>query len=324
VKRGLLVAAVAVGASLASAARAQSIWDVVRDPRVGVAARLLRDAELHRAPPGMPRGLDPKIDALLDQQTAVIFELRGGAELPGVEPALFLGDLLIGARSGREAEGRRLLLHALERAPDHPLANRAWFAVAIASNVLGDPAMELRAYSRALEVEWDEEARSRIHLNRGETRMLSGDLSGAQRDYETSLTETSSSEGWALAHWGLAVCFARQGDLPAALGHAGQAASLRFPGLGDRQMLAIELPGVFFTPEHEIFYYRALGLLALARDLPPVDAEPLYARAVADWDEYLGPARAAREPWVGAAEQQRAYTARQLERARAAARKARH
>jgi tetratricopeptide (TPR) repeat protein len=317
----LRIAAVALTLGTAAAA-SPPVWDAVREPGLAQADEALRIGEAARAPRHVPRGLDPKIDALLDHQAAVLIEMaRGTTKTP--ELAFLYGDSLLGARAGRESEARDVLLATLQEFPDHPQAAHAWFGVAIASNLLGDPEQELAAYDRALELEWNVEARSRVHLNRAETRMLTGWLDGARRDYETSLALTTSSEGYALAEWGLAVCLARDGNLPAALDHAGRAAALQFPGPGDRRFSAVELPGVFFTPEHEIHYYRALGLMALARGFTGMDAVIAYEEALGHWDEYLLHARSTQERWVLGAEQQRAYCHRRLEVARRDARRLR-
>jgi tetratricopeptide (TPR) repeat protein len=298
-----------------TAAAGPSFWDVVREPALARADQALRVASRSRAPREVPHGFDATLDALLDLRAAMLVELAGGRALPGTDLLFFLGDALIGARAGREAEGRALLLAALAARPDHPLAARAWFAVALASNLLRDGPGELLAYDRALEREWNPEMQARIHLNRGETRMLEGNLAGARRDYETSLALATSSEGYALAHWGLAVALSREGDLPSALEHAHRAASLSFPGPEERTLWAIDLPGVFFTPAHEVHTYRALGLMALAQRAPAAEAAPLYERALGEWDAYLAAAGRTDAPWLEAAEHQRQWCRSRLERA---------
>jgi tetratricopeptide (TPR) repeat protein len=294
-----------------------SIWDRVRDERVDLAYRVLRTADQARTSvPGA--GFDPLADQVLSLQAAVLIELAEGQHLPGKELRFLYGDSLIWAHAGREETGRRILLELLREDPQHPLAGRALFAIAIASSWLEDRAQEDAAYTRALEVEWDPEKRSRIYLNRGETRMLAGDLDAARLDYERSLSFTHTSEGYALAEWGLAVALSRAGDLPRALQHASRAVALNFPGARGRTLHAIDLPGVFFSPVHEIHYYRALGAMAEAegRGLEAAEVVSHYERALDEWDEYLRRARARKDPWVVTAQQQRGWCQSRLDRAR--------
>src|SRR5437762_433811 len=76
---------------------------------------------------------------------------------------------------------------------------------------------------------------------------------------------------------------------------------------------AIDLSSVFFTPPHEIFYYRALGDMAAAEHAEASrDRKAALLRAVDLWDEYLSQARPNGDRWVQNAEQLRKWCARRL------------
>ena len=237
-------------------------------------------------------------DGMLSLRAATMLELAGGASLPNGELRLFLGESLIQANAGREADGRRILLDELARSPSSPDAANAWFLIAIASNRLRDFQEEKRAYDHALALEWDVEQRAKIYMNRGETKMALGDLRAARVDYERALSSSNDSEIFALANWGLGVALSRDNELSQALERVGKASALKFEVDG-REVTAIDLPMVYFTPDYEIHYYRALGDMALAqvaRD--PEQAFQSLKSAASLLRLYLAGARPAGDKWI--------------------------
>lgn len=286
-------------------------WDRVRDPAAARVDRALTLAVRARTPTDIPTEALPAFDALLSLRAATVLEMQGGGALPSPEVWFFLGDALVAANRGRDEDGRALLVRALEAAPDSPEAATAWFDVAIASNRLHDFEAERRAYGEALRLQWDRDKRAGIYLNRGESNMSLKDLHAARRDYLMALSLASDSEIHALAAWGLAVALARDDDLPDALSYAFDAVSMQFRGADGSPITALELPGVFFTPDYEISYYRAIAAMAIAdREKAQSLKRAAWERAMSLWDEYLNAARHRDDPWLDNAEHQRRYCER--------------
>jgi len=290
---------------VASTGRAVSIWDGARDPRTARVSRVLIEAERARQPREF--SLDtlaslPLFDGQLAMHAALILQEAGGEALGDPDVDYFLGDCLVVENRGRaeDAEGRRLLLRALVAAPDSPRAAHAWFQIAIASDRLGDFKETRRAYTEALRVEWDKNHRAAIYMNRGEAAMALGELREAQSDFETALVLADDSEVHALAAWDLAVTLSRQEDLPDALRRAWEAWQYRFRDLQGNVINALDLPTVSFTPDYNLFYYRALGNMAAAEHAENAEArKDRLELAMADLRRYLMEARPARDRWIG-------------------------
>jgi tetratricopeptide (TPR) repeat protein len=235
-----------------------------------------------------------------------------------------LGESLIAANAGRDAEGRAILLGELARRPNSPVATHAWFSVAIASNRMRQFDQELNAYDRALEREYDPDQRARIYMNRGEAKMSIGDLAAARDDYQLALSSSSDSEVFALANWGLGVALARDNELAQALEHVRTAAGIKFR-IEDEEVLAIDLPSVFYTPPYEIFYYRALLAMAEAeKGAQPEDAIASLDRATLLFRQYLTDGRAASDRWVQNVERYLVWCERRRTRIARAAQAAGH
>lgn len=291
-----------------SAAHA-NLWDAARNPRAARAEELLMRADRARVP------ADPTFEAAqlqrkLNERSAVMIRLANGHRLGDPRLLFLLGDCLVHSAEQHVPEGRRVLLQALAMEPSSPLAAEAWFDVAIASSWMRDHALEFEAYTKALERESDQEQRARIYLNRGESSMAQGNLKRAQQDYRIALYETSSAITRALANWGLAVALDRAHDFPAAAHHAIAASH---PGFGPSgNQVALDLPGVFFTPKYEIHYYRALAAQARAdRTRDAIDRIAGLQTAKLLWLTYLGEAQPD-GPWVPRVRQHLQWLDREL------------
>jgi len=298
------------------ATAAPSRWDRVREPNLARAERALTEAYRARLPKDISLealSVLPAFESALAVESATVLELRGGAALEDAGVWFYLGDALVVGNHGRDEEGRRLLLRAIEGAPDSPEVSRAWLTIGIASNRLGDFAAEREAYAAALRVTWDRDTRAEIYMNRGEASMSLGDLRAARDDYSTALASSSDPELTALAQWGLAVALARDDDLPDALRYAGQAGRAQFRDLQNNPITAIDLPSVFFTPAYEIHYYRALSAMAdseLTEDR--AGRRVALESAASEWAKYLVAADPARDRWVKNAERHLSWCRRRL------------
>jgi tetratricopeptide (TPR) repeat protein len=312
---------VALLVSASSGAEPSAFWDRVRDPKIESAERALADGLETRVP--QPGGFDSselsQFGRMHAFEAAMALQLKGAEALPSADLLYFLGDALVDSDRGLDEDARRILRKAIAAAPDSPLVSAAWFGIAVASNRLVDFESERAAYVEALRTTWDPDMQATILSNRAEASMSLGDLKGAREDYLSALARTtaSGSEVFALAAWGLAVASARDDDLAEALKYAWKASSMRFPryvsGRGFVLTQAIDLSSVFFTPPHEIFYYRALGdMAASAHGEGARERVAALGRAVEFWDEYLSLARPNGDRWIRNAEQLRKWCVRRL------------
>ena len=304
------------------AAAKPSIWDVVKDPRVGAAEQLLIVAERSRTPAEddsddaslPPTATTEELNRQLNARAAALITIADGHQLGDPRLLYLLGDALVKADRSYLPEGRLRLQQALERDPASPLAADAWFSLATAEGKLGRREAERAAYTRALALEWQPEAQAMFASNRAESSMASGDLRTAIADYRLALSLARSGVTRALALWGLAVASERDGDLPTALGLAREAAGFRF-GPPTRFVLALDLPNVYFEPEYEEHYYRALAEMAEVDALTrPEEARPKLQTASLLWSLYLENARRHQDRWLSNAELLRQMCQRKLTR----------
>jgi tetratricopeptide (TPR) repeat protein len=299
-----------------SALAGASRWDRARDPEWTKVERVLRAALDARAPKDIPvdslPGM-PTLRRLLALRSATVLELGGGAELGNPAVLYFLGDALVEADRGRDEDARRILRRALARAPDSPEAAQAWSNIATASNRLLDFEAERDAYGEALRVQWDRNERADSYMNRGEASMSLGELARAKEDFQTALATSDDSEVHALATWDLAVVLARDDDLPEALGYAWEAAQTQFHDEQGNPITALELPNVYFTPEYELFYYRALGAMAAAEHADNAkDRKAELEWATSQWLRYLAEAKSHGDRFIENARYQLGWCRRRL------------
>jgi tetratricopeptide (TPR) repeat protein len=329
VSRAALPVAATLALALVSATVARAaptVWDVVRDPGLERADELMSLAERSRVPAedalddaGMflPSGTSEELNRQLNARAAALINLGDGQSLGDSRLLFLLGDALVQADDSYLAEGRLRLTQALASDPESPLAPEAWFSLAIAEGKLRHHEAEREAYSRALELAWEPELQAALVTNRAESTMAGGDLRLSIRDYRLALALARSATTQALAYWGLAVATERDGDLPSALELARRAASLRF-GPPNHLVVALDLPSVFFTPDYEEHYYRALATMGEAAAAPQLDDKrQLLQAASLLWSLYIDGATRDSERWLPNARAHREACRRQLERSEA-------
>lgn len=321
-RRMALACVCGVLAQVQLAAAKPSVWDLVKNPKLGAAEQLLIVAERSRTPaddddddPSLPAtATAEELNRQLNARAAALITIADGHQLGDPRLLYLLGDALVKADKSYLPEGRLRLQQALERAPDSPLAADAWFSLATAEGKLGRREAERAAYTRAMALEWQPETLAMFASNRAESSMASGDLRTAISDYRLALSLGRSGVTRALALWGLAVATERDGDLPTALGLAREAAGFRF-GPPNRFMLALDLPNVYFEPEYEEHYYRALAEMAEAEAQPRADdARSRLQTAALLWSLYLENARRNQDRWLTNAERLRQICQRKLAR----------
>jgi tetratricopeptide (TPR) repeat protein len=315
----------ALSAALVTTAQAApSIWDVARDPRLARADQLLALAERSRIPAEdgsddalfPPSSTSEELNRQLNARAATLINIADGARLGDPRLLFLLGDALVKADKSYLVEGEKRLQQALEAAPEAPvtLLTDAWFSLAIAEGKLRHHEAERAAYSRALELEWQPDQRATIATNRAESSMASGDLGAAIEDYRLALSLSRSGITQALALWGLAVATERDGDLPTALELARKANAYRF-GPVSHFVVALDLPSVYFTPEYEEHYYRALATMGEAEaEARPDEARLRWQAASLLWSLYLEGAVRDKERWVDDARRLRELCRQKLAR----------
>ena len=245
----------------APASAQPSIWDQAKQPRLAKAEHVLRAVErmFFRA---QEAAFDPDMQADFTRSALAMLELAGGSALPDVRLRFLIGELLVNPAIGRYGEAESLIRRALKEAPRHPLAGQAWFNLAIAEAKLHHPKLEIDAYNHALLPSWRPELRANIYMNRGESRMVLGQLEPALADYRRAIQLAPQPELSALAYYGLGITLERSGDLPSALDAMHKANDIRVPPYGS----ALDMSSVFFVPPYDLFYYKALSAMADARD----------------------------------------------------------
>lgn len=264
-----------------------SLWAAARDPEAARAEKSYEGAQRMFARSLEAERFSTRSAKNLERASLALAELAEPHGSPELD--YFLGHLL---SLGTDLERAEIVLRrALARAPNSPLARRAWFDLGILRAKAGDSKGEYSSYSRALETSWERGLRGNLHLNRGESAMVQGRLKDALEDYQQAVKIGNEPSLQALAYWGISIVQDRLGDLPAAL-QAARLATKIYPG-------ALDLPSVFFVPRYDIHYYRALTWMALARDASSAAGRAEgYARASQAWEAYLAEAVPAKAEWV--------------------------
>ena len=305
-----------------TAGAAPTVWDRVRNPKLGAAEQLLALVERSRTPAedsaddvSQPTTASTEeLNRQINARAAALITIADGHQLGDPRLLYLLGDALVKADKSYLPEGRLRLQQALERDPDSPLAADAWFSLAIAEGKLGQREAERAAYSHALALEWQPEIQALFASNRAESSMASGDLGSALEDYRLALSLSRAGVDRALALWGMAVATERDGDLPTALALAREAAGFRF-GPPSRWVVVLDLPNVYFEPEYEEHYWRALAEMADAdAQARPEDARNRLQTASLLWSLYLENARRDHGRWLPNAELLRQICQRKLAR----------
>jgi tetratricopeptide (TPR) repeat protein len=305
------LAALAVALAMASAsARAETpptVWDAVRTPgsraayQVHLAVRdlLLQHSFVEEA---LRHGQVDRVlvgRAFLEQARLLL--LSSDAETsPDVRLRFDLG--LVLQRLGAHRQAADVLGAALKHAPEHPAADEAWLAYALALANLGRTEEEREAYQRYLALATEESRRVTPLLNLAEAEMRLGNLREAvegYREVRALASRFNAGDADVLAAWGLAVALDRSGDdmgaarvareamhldPPAVLqpwgaraplpgtyvippGLAGQRPPIRLPNaVGRRLPLILDEETVFFVPRYERLWYLALGEAEVARE----------------------------------------------------------
>jgi tetratricopeptide (TPR) repeat protein len=310
--RALAVLAFVAGTLGSAAARAEpTLWQRARSTDVRAEARLL--AALERTLDARAQvSFDPALAEGLGRAALAMSDLAGIREPKDPRLACVMARVLLTAGARRAREAQQLLEAALPRLPVGMLAAEAWYSLALASSELDEPRKAQHAYSRTIELSWDQELRATSYYNRGEESMRLGELNLALADYERAVALAEGPDTEALARFGLAVALERRADLPAAFQELDRALAIVLPVPPYATEDPLELPNVFFVPAYERHYLEALIAMARARRLQGSVRRDLYGRAGSAWDAYLA-AATGNEPWFDHARAHRERCRRESE-----------
>ena len=288
----------ALALAMLSEPASASIWSDASDPDAARKASLLVSVDALLAKASEARRERRAADVAELELARLALELVAKGDPADADVGLRLGNVLdrlagassddVAARGHWEAAARTYRHVAESDRASPPLRERAWSELAIELARLGRPEAEIAAYDRALELEPDAVDRARLLSNRGEARMLKGDLTLAIDDYRAALVWLAAAppplafELTPSTLWGLAVALDRDGDLPFATQHVALA---RNYDPADEQ---IHGPGWFYVPAYDEAWYRALGELTTARTAPSASSKrDAYERAATAWRDYL-------------------------------------
>jgi tetratricopeptide (TPR) repeat protein len=304
-----------------SAALAQpSLWQRARDPETARAEVVSRVIE---------RLLDARSETRRDEALERDFalaavaaaDLAGAEKLPGTRLRCLHGIALVDAGLYRRAH--QVLSRAIADSPVGPLAVRCQFAASIAAAHLGHTAIEVEALTAAIELGFLPDEQAQSHCNRAEAWMRRGELQRSIADYRRGIALGTEPALQALCYYGLAVALDRGGDTPSAWQALDVALKIRLPLTAYESEDALELPDVFFVPDYEVHYYKALSRMAAARQASDEEKRELYTSALGHWQAYLSGGEQAADPWLTQARLHAATCRRKLDEPAAPAAKRR-
>jgi tetratricopeptide (TPR) repeat protein len=337
---------------LAAAARADTPpnqWDIAKDPLAR--DRWARHVHVQRLlhPPveeDIPVRLSPIGKELRLEEARATLEEVDAAHSPDVRLQFDLGIVyyeLGNTQARRDLFERaiRVLVPALESAPDHPAATGAMERLAYCYVMLNRPEEELATWQRYLPRLTDERARAVDEMNMGEAQMRLGHIDEAVETFREVLGALAklpngmdTARNYVLTAWDLAVALDRSGDSRGAVDEASRilgmttsaqpSLALPFPASrAVRGTFILRSSGVFFVPQWEVEWYLALAATADAHDAGG-DARgeaSAWAEAEAHWNAYVDQSTASKEPdpWLAIARVRlsHAHTAKLAAEARA-------
>jgi tetratricopeptide (TPR) repeat protein len=186
--------------------------------------------------------------------------------------------------SQRRDEEATAALQKLRRLHPDFMAETVTFDLAVLLTRRARFADAARAYADAIALALDGNETAVMRANLAEVTMLAGDLEHAVEHYERALRIANGGRDYLLALWGLCVALDRLGEHDAAQVNAQKAIEAE---VGQMQVLRSD--GVFFEPEHEVYYYEALGHEALAAR-PGADRAQELATAAASFRAFISAA----------------------------------
>jgi tetratricopeptide (TPR) repeat protein len=222
------------------------------------------------------QGLERLRDELLD---------AGADDSPDVRLRFDLGRILVLLDDYPRAA--RVFEAALQLAPNHPMAEEALWQLAI-SYAHGDVERELATYERYLALAVRAESRSIAYSNRAEAEMRQGRLEEAIDDARYAVSLATNIDTAVLAGFDLGVALDRYGDAAGAAQAVKEAVSAARSAPRGLHMILSDGQGVFYVPDYDKYWYRAMALAELAREeADAVEALGFWLAAAASWEHFV-------------------------------------
>lgn len=307
---------VAIACSFETNVRADTpagVWERVRDPSLGARYALHVSVERRLAELAIDERRDSPTLSRRDSLSLLRDTLlaAGAENSPDVRLRFDLGRTLEMLED--YARAAAVLEAAIAMAPDHALADEALWQLAICYAHV-DTDRELGVYDRYLARAVRSEARAIAMSNRAEAWMRAGELELAIVDAQAALALAESPDTSALAGFDLAVALDRRGDSVGAAAAMRDAVSVARTSQRGLRMIMHDGEGVFFVPDHDKHWYRAMLLAELARTEDDATGRvSLLEASAAQWSLYV--ARAASDDrWRPLAMRRRARAVAELER----------
>lgn len=268
-----------------------TLWEQAKAPgwKTRAKARLTAEQLFEQAS-------DPQADLEtlreLSLGSAALLELSGGAKTDPWQQVL-LGRVLLDAQQGREREGLQLIESALPALPDSDFKRASLFDVGVASMRIGEMDHAAKVFTAALQLAWDPDDRASIHRIRGRAYMLSGRTVEAIADYRAAVRLARTVVGIALSHFGLGGALERGGDYPQGMQEIARGVAIRLPVPPYATESVLDAPTLFWIPEYDVHYFRALGAMTEAEAADSSElAKERYESALENWEQYIPAAEA--------------------------------
>ena len=315
---------------ISDSAAAPSVWEAARRPHAAArevrrddAGKVLVDHAFEKSRLKLENGLILRNDDAAQAgniQARELLEQAGGATSPNMRVRLQYASVMRTLAASQKPihaknieAAAKILATVIASRPAPATALIAWDEMALCYAVLGQREKEIHAYGEALALEPLGTRRAMLLANRAESYMGFGRLDEAIRGYRDSLASLLPDEVddyGVTTLWGLGVALDRNGYLEDGL------EQIRLARTYDATDERIDGDSWFYSPPHDVHWYKALGAWVKARNEPSsIDRIFEYGHALEAWDRYLAYAPAD-DPYVSLAKVRR--HACELERERAA------
>ncbi len=319
--RACVLACVTLLASSASATTPPNSWDVVKDPglreRYELHSAVSRLFEAHVRERSRSRFASNELADAYLLQARTMLEMADAPHSPDAQLRFDVGrvyQLFAEREPGQNASMFRqaadVIDSAITMAPAHPGTEDALLQLATCYARF-DTQKEVATYERLLAVAENPRTRAVSYLNRSEALMRLGHLDQAIEDARYAVELDASPSDTALAEMDLAVELDRYGDGYGAM-RAGEAAVRGYPNVVHMLISEEADRSVFFVPDYDKHWYRAVAVTVLARacsqgacidsgaESQALRAESYWRSASIEWARYLALAETT-TPWLGVA-----------------------
>lgn len=300
----------------AAAETPPSMWDRAKRPAIEEEYQL--HLSVQRVLRSELQDLSPAIDMMRNAQHLRALAMLHSAGAERSDNPLLRFDLAeVYAEIKNHARAAEIYKAAMRDFPNHPLARRSRFKLAIECGYIGDHECESRLYREIISQETEPDEIATPTLNLAEADMHHHDLreaiEGYREAWRLSGSYASGALTAALAQWGLAVALDRSGELR----EADEAAHLAV-STAQNHVEILRTNGIFFFPDYEVTWYEAISYAALARRAPNAKVRLMHwQNAERYMGEWVRGAKRTKDHWLPIAEVRLATYTQERKRAEA-------